>query len=244
LLGNYRLTKEYLRAARALRRVVVASEYMRDLLLSNEIPRERILVNRHPFVPPQASPSSENEVSRSILFAGRLVVQKGPAYLVQALARLRERCSATLVGSGPMRAGLEALSRDLLQRRHEITFTGWLSHEAVIQLIREHQVVAVPSVWPEPFGRIGLEAAGLGRPVVAFDVGGVREWLVDGHNGFLIQPGDVGSFAAALERLLDDEPLRQSMGRNGVELARTRFDPKRHVDTMLDLYSEILGGTR
>ena len=241
LLGNYRLTQEYLEATRGLARLVVASQYMRGLLLSHGIPGDRVLVNPHPFIAREGLEQSRRERPRSIVFAGRLVEHKGAAYLIRAVARIHERCTLTLVGDGPAREELERLSNDLLAGRHEVTFTGWLSHEATLQLVREHQVVAVPSVWPEPFGRVGLEATGLGKPVVAFDVGGIREWLVDGHNGFLIRPGDVGVFAAALERLLDDEALRLAMGRNGVELALTRFNPKRHVDAMMRLYEQVLG---
>jgi glycosyltransferase involved in cell wall biosynthesis len=80
----------------------------------------------------------------------------------------------------------------------------------------------------------------MGRPVVAFDVGGVREWLVDGQNGFVVAPRNVQELAERLGQLLSDERLRQAMGRNGVELARTRFNPKRHVDSMLALYDELL----
>ena len=243
LLGNYRLTKEYLRAARALRRLVVASQYMGELLLSHGIPGDRILVNPHPFIAREDPGEPVRERPRSVLFVGRLVEQKGAAFLIRAVSRIHERCTLTLVGNGPAREELESLSSKLAGR-HEVNFAGWLPHEATLQLVREHQVVAVPSVWPEPFGRVGVEATGLGRPVVAFDVGGIREWLVDGRNGFLVPPRDVAAFAGALERLLDDESLRRTMGQNGIELARTRFDPKRHVDAMLALYSEILGGTR
>jgi glycosyltransferase involved in cell wall biosynthesis len=240
LLGNYRLTKEYLRAASGLRRLIVASRYMRDLVRSHGIPGDRILVNPHPFVSREDPGEPVCEKARSIVFVGRLVEQKGAAHLIRAVARIRERCFLTLVGNGPARGELEGLSTDLLAGRHEVNFAGWLSHEDTLQLMRRHQVVAVPSVWPEPFGRVGVEAMGLGKPVVAFDVGGISEWLVDGRNGYLVPPRDVAALAGALERLLDDAPLRQRMGRDGVELARTRFDPKRHVEVMLALYQEIL----
>ena len=63
---------------------------------------------------------------------------------------------------------------------------------------------------------------------------------MNAHNGFLVPPKDIVAFAGALNRLLRDETLRRTMGQNGVELARTRFDPKRHVEAMLCLYDELL----
>lgn len=240
ILANYRLTRALLEASRFVARIVVASGYMKDLLVAHGISGSQVLVNPHPFVGDATGEDATTEHPRSILFVGRMSPQKGVEYLIRAVATLEEPCFLTLVGDGPSRPRLEVLAREKLRKRHETVFTGWLPHEQVRRLYREHQVVAFPSVWPEPFGRVGLEAMGLGKPVVAFDVGGVREWLVDGHNGFLVRHKDVAGFAGALERLLREESLRRTMGRNGIELARTRFDPKRHVEAMLRLYDELL----
>lgn len=242
ILANYRLTQELLKAAWSVARIVVASEYMRELLVDHGIPSPRILVNPHPFV--RTGPRGNNvaERRRSILYVGRLSPQKGVEYLIRAVATLDQRCHLTLVGDGPFRSRLERLARKRFRDRHDIVFTGWLPHDQVLGLYEESQVVAFPSVWPEPFGRVGLEATGLGKPVVAFDVGGVREWLVHAFNGFLVPPKDSVAFADALEHLMQDEGLRQTMGQNGVELSRTRFHPKRHVEALLGLYDEVLGG--
>ena len=240
ILTNYWLTRELLEVSRSVARIVVASGYMRELLVEHGIPGSRILVNPHPFV--GGAPRGERVAERpgSILYVGRMSPQKGVEYLIRAVATLDQRCCLTLVGDGPSRPQLERLIRERLGDRHDAVFTGWLPHDQVRQLYAESQVVAFPSVWPEPFGRVGLEATGLGKPVVAFDVGGVREWLVNAHNGFLVPPKDIVAFAGALNRLLRDETLRRTMGQNGVELARTRFDPKRHVEAMLCLYNELL----
>jgi glycosyltransferase involved in cell wall biosynthesis len=241
---NYRLTRHLLEASREVARIVVASAYMRDLLMEHGVPAEKVRVIPHPYVAHDIGEGAVGGRPSSILYVGRISPQKGVEYLVRAVARLEGRSILTLVGDGPWRPQAEKLAGELIGARHEVAFTGWLPHDQVRRLYRTHEVVALPSVWPEPFGRVGLEATGAGKPVVAFDVGGIREWLADGQNGFLVPPKDIEAFAAALRRLLLDEELRRRMGQNGVELARTRFDSKRHVDTMLALYSEILGGTR
>ena len=80
--------------------------------------------------------------------------------------------------------------------------------------------MAVPSLWPEPFGLIGIEAFGCGRPVVASDTGGVREWLEPGVNGLAVAPGRPRALAAALSELLAD-PVRQArMGAAGAPRPR------------------------
>ncbi|MCQ6458653.1 glycosyltransferase family 4 protein, partial [Vibrio parahaemolyticus] len=67
------------------------------------------------------------------------------------------------------------------------------------------QFVVMPSRMPEPFGLVGLEAMAAGVPVIASDVGGVREWLEDGRNGIAVPFGDAAAMAAAMDRLATDE---------------------------------------
>ncbi|HEV7589276.1 MAG TPA: glycosyltransferase, partial [Longimicrobium sp.] len=92
----------------------------------------------------------------------------------------------TMCGDGPPRAEWEALARSLGVAAE---WTGWVDAADRVRLIRSASLLAVPSVWPEPFGLVGLEAGSQGVPAVAFDVGGIGEWLADGDNGRLV-PGD------------------------------------------------------
>ena len=71
----------------------------------------------------------------------------------------------------------------------EAEFPGWVADADRARLFQSASAVAVPSVWPEPFGLVGLEAGAFGVPALAFDVGGISEWLEDGVNGWLA-PGD------------------------------------------------------
>ncbi len=77
----------------------------------------------------------------------------------------------------------------------------------------------VPSVWPEPFGAVALEAMAAGRPVVASAVGGLAELVVDGTTGIHVPPGDVPALRNALERIVADAPLRARLGAAGRERA-------------------------
>jgi glycosyltransferase involved in cell wall biosynthesis len=102
-------------------------------------------------------------------------------------------------------------------------------------------VVAMPSLWPEPFGRVGLEAMAHGRAVVAFDVGGIREWLIDGETGFLVPPRDVDAMADRLTRLLDDPGLAASLGARGRARVEREFSAAEHVRRLLRLYEDAAG---
>jgi glycosyltransferase involved in cell wall biosynthesis len=122
-----------------------------------------------------------------VLFMGRMTDRKGGDFLVRALALASRGAGiaipATFVGEGPRRARWERLARSL---GVEAVFTGWLEGDAKADALRAASLLAVPSVWPEPFGLIGLEAGAFGVPALAFDVGGVRDWLAHGENGWLV----------------------------------------------------------
>ena len=93
-------------------------------------------------------------------------------------------------------------------------------------------LVAVPSLWPEPFGLIGLDAASLGRPAVAFDVGGIGEWLTDGLNGRLVEPGaGEEGLARAIVSLLGEPAERERMGQHALEVSR-RMSVAAHVERL------------
>jgi glycosyltransferase involved in cell wall biosynthesis len=85
-------------------------------------------------------------------------------------------------------------------------FTGWIGADRKRELMRQADLLAVPSLWPEPFGLAGLEAGCLGLPAVGYDVGGIREWLKPGESGELAagDPPTVSGLAEAMVRALAD----------------------------------------
>jgi glycosyltransferase involved in cell wall biosynthesis len=99
--------------------------------------------------------------------------------------------------------------------------SGWIAREDRARVYGRAVLVAVPSLWPEPFGLVGLDAAALGRPAIAFDVGGIGEWLTDGVNGKLVEPaaGEEG-LASALAALLGNPGERERMGRGAFDVSR------------------------
>lgn len=94
----------------------------------------------------------------------------------------------------------------------------------------------VPSVWQEPFGLVAVEAQLLHIPVVAGDIGGLREIVKDEESGLLVPPGKPGALAAALERLLSDRALGERLAEKGAQSAREKFT----LDHCLDRWVEML----
>jgi glycosyltransferase involved in cell wall biosynthesis len=170
-----------------------------------------------------------------VLAAARLALpDKGVDYLLTALALVRLPFRAVIAGDGPAREWLERKAREegLAGR---VRFTGWQDDHALAALYRRAALVAFPSVWDEPFGLVGLEAMSHARPVVAFDVGGVRDWLVPGVTGLLVPRKDVAAMARAIERLLADPRLATRLGEAGARRAREEFAPRAHVGRLVEI---------
>ncbi|HEU4557630.1 MAG TPA: glycosyltransferase family 4 protein [Longimicrobium sp.] len=181
--------------------VVTASAHMRREYVRNGVPDDRAhAIPLFSSLAPADEPAPVPADFR-ILFLGRMTRLKGGDVLIRAVARAQRRIgrslALTLSGDGPQRAEWQALAREL---GVEADFPGWVDADERLRLIRSASVLAVPSVWPEPFGLVGLEAASQGVPAVAFDVGGIGEWLKDGDNGRLV-PGDPPRAEALAEAL-------------------------------------------
>jgi glycosyltransferase involved in cell wall biosynthesis len=165
--------------------------------------------------------------------------EKGFLPLLEALARVPVPFRAVLAGRGPHLEMLENHARRLgLEDR--VHFPGYLPDHDAHALIAGARLVAFPSLWAEPFGLVGIEALARGVPVVAFDVGGVREWLTDGETGMVVPRGDVDALARAIETLLTDADLAAGYGRTGVDHVRARFMKSRHLATLERVYREAL----
>jgi glycosyltransferase involved in cell wall biosynthesis len=93
-----------------------------------------------------------------------------------------------------------------------VTVLGPIGRPAVIEAMRRALFVVVPSILPETFGLVALEAAAVGRPVIASAIGGLEDVVVDGETGLMVPPGDGAALGAAIRRLLGDEGLRVRLG--------------------------------
>ena len=203
---------------------VVLSAFMRENLIRNGFAPERI----HLIGPviesggdPGPHPSEGKELK--ILFLGQLIRGKGCDLLLDALRQLTIPWQAKIAGNGSDYQMLVNMAEKMgLSSR--IEFTSWLTEPK--EALRECDVLVFPSRWQEPFGLSGAEAAACGKPVVAFDVGGVREWLQDTVSGFIVPEKNTAAMAEKLELLGRDPALRTRMGNAGHALVESRFAPQ------------------
>jgi len=236
--------------ARRASSLAVASRYMqRELIQVGIAPERAALVPYFTQSATQVAPESAPDPAtleflargeQPLVFTpARLTLpDKGVDYLITALGQLREPFRCVLAGSGPAEAWLREKVRaeGLSERVH---FAGWQGASAMEWLYRRAAVVAFPSIWDEPFGLVGIEAMAHGKPVVAFEVGGVPDWLDAGQTGFLAPRRDATAFAAALDRLLAEPELAARFGRAGREKVLREYSPQRHVEALEALFERL-----
>lgn len=221
---------------RRLDRVLVPSAYMHEQLRLNGFPAHRL--EKMPlFLHADFAPPDRPATTRRIVFAGRIDEAKGIRQFLDCLVRLsRTAWTAQVAGSGPFLAEAKAIAG-----RHGLTgrveFLGQLPMDALAHVLGAARVVVMPSLMPESFGLTGLEALACGSPVVAFDSGGISEWLEDGETGFLVPWGDVETLAARVWQLLEDDVLAETLGRRGRQRAQ-QFDLERHMNRLCEIYAE------
>lgn len=219
--------------------ILVGSVFMRDLLLRNGLVSEKISVLAPVLISTAAQTPQTISDPRQILFSGRLVPEKGLELLLDALTHIDRPWKLQVAGDGPERPRLEALIRE--NGLHDrVSFLGWCDEVEMEQLYAQSAFVVFPSLWPEPFGRVGPEAAKHGRPVIAFDVGGVRDWLEDGVTGYVIPAKDVDALADCIQRLLDDPQRQHQLGRRAYETAMGRWSELTHVQQLVEHFDNVI----
>jgi glycosyltransferase involved in cell wall biosynthesis len=241
--GQYRWAREQQMLIDEYSALVVASDHMKDEYVNNGADARKVHVNPL-FVTGAPAPREPGaDAPPSVVFLGRMTRLKGGGLLVravaQASARLGTPIQLTMVGDGPERAAWERLASRL---NVAATFTGWLNGEERWKWIGRATLLAVPSVWPEPFGLVGLEAAALRVPAIAFDVGGVREWLTPGENGYLVagEPPRASAFADGLLTAFRQPDTLRAMGETALATAR-RLSLDRHLDQLEDILARYGG---
>lgn len=232
-----------LETLRTLKRVVCNSDCVKKNLVQNGVRPEAIVVN-HLFPRNYQTESITSDRDRGVplvLFVGRLFKEKGVDHLLKALRSVRTAYRAVIVGEGWERQNLMRLAQEL-EMDQRVVFRGFCSREEVARLYQEARLVVVPSLWPEPFGLIGLEAFSFGKPVVAYASGGMGEWLVDGRVGYLVERGSVEKLSEKISLLLTEVDLAERFGESARRYVADNFNRQTHLENLIAVYRELSGG--
>lgn len=221
------------------------SKFVQGKLLEHGFPPERVYVQYTGVDTKKFRPASTEE-RPIILFVGRLVEFKGTEFLIKAASEVQRQFPAAevvLVGDGPLRKDLEALAKQSLRRYR---FLGIRTLEEVRDWMNRTSVLCMPSVTTrsgeaEGFGMVCAEAQALGKPVVAFNCGGIPEIISHGTTGFLAPERDWHALAGYLMLLLQSAELRERFGRAARESILSQFDLEHCTRRLERLYGMVLG---
>jgi glycosyltransferase involved in cell wall biosynthesis len=212
------------------------SDAVRDLSGIDAGLPHRVVPNFIGELPPPPPPDElrlrELPAEPYILYFGDVTEDKGVGLLLQAYRELEQAPPLVLIGRQELEGAGEVPG---------VLALDPMPHPVAIEAVRRSLFTVAPSLLPESFGIVALEAAAAGKPVVATAVGGLPDIVVDGETGFLVAPGEVGELARALARLSGEPDLRRRMG----EAARARareFGPDRIVPRFEAAYGVAVAG--
>lgn len=219
---------------------IAVSSYMQSCLATDGIksivlPNETELIDYTPI----------NPLGMHLVYVGRLEHTKGVQDIIHALTEIKHlypKIRLTIAGRGLYEQELHNLTEEL-HLTENIEFVGYLNQEQLSDLYKTTTIVVMPSIWPESFGKVGIEAMSGGRPVITSNLGGTSDWLSEGENGFSVPPESPQEIAKKIILLLGNPDLLEQMSFCARE-SSFRFSTESHVKNLLNIYQEILGSKR
>jgi glycosyltransferase involved in cell wall biosynthesis len=176
--------------------------------------------------------------SLNLLYAGRLVSEKGVDVAIKALEKLVIGLNLRHIRlgiAGSDSADYERFLRQLVTQLgldEHVSFFGHVPGEEMPQLLRKFDVLLVPSTWQEPFSRMVLEGMSAGLVVVATPLGGTTEILSDGENGLLFAPGNSEDLTQKIVSLASNPGLRRRLALAGKQTVDERFTVTKMMDEL------------
>jgi glycosyltransferase involved in cell wall biosynthesis len=226
---------------------ICASEAVRQMLVADGVPEERTVTVHEGIDLGRVASAVPAKIHEELWLphgaplvgnVGALVPHKGQKHLIEAAALVvRQVPDARFViaGEGELRQSLEHQIKHLSLEKH-VLLAGF--RPDILSVHKAFDIFVMSSV-TEGLGTSILDAMASGRPVVGTTAGGIPEVVRDGETGILVPPRDHDAMAAAIVRLLKDEPLRKRMGAAGLSLANARFSAERMVQETLNVYERV-----
>ena len=224
---------------RKINKVIVPSHSLQEEAIRNGVAVEKLEVIPH-FTQKNLCCEYIEPEKNTILFVGRMDPLKGLSELINALSMIKGLTwKAYVIGSENGSHEYEKILHDSgIEDR--IVFTGKLDPSDLDKFYQRASIVVFPSISPEAFGLVGIEAMSFGRPVVSFDVGGPKEWLADEKTGFLVKRGDTKRLSLRISQLLKDGSLAKKFGLEGQKRVNEQYREEMHICKVLSVYGEVI----
>lgn len=225
-------------------RFIVLGEHAREIFANSKFHRlaDKLVVKPNFCFSPEESGLKETGMPVTpvanvpyYLYVGRLTEEKGVPVLLEAFAASGH--ALEIVGTGPM----EALVLDYCIRYPNISFTGVRSTTEVSELLRGAKALIFPSVWYETFGMVVIEAFAAGTPVIASDLGNIRNLVAEGRGGLLFRAGDAADLSRKIAHFEQLTPaLRADYGKQARQEYLRQYSPEANLIQLSALYKMLL----
>lgn len=224
LLGSY---------SRAVDRYVALSESGRRKLIEGGLSAELLSVKPNFLVNDPGTGTGDGGYA---LFVGRLTAEKGVRTLLNAWEQSGHQLPLKVVGEGPLLEELQNRAVGLTG----VELLGLQSRTDVRSLMADATLLVIPSVWPETFGMVALEAYACGLPVLASDIGALSSLVQDGVTGRHFRPGDAAHLAQVMEEMLSDPARLAAMRQAARQSYLTNYTAEINAGQQLEIYRQAL----
>lgn len=234
-LYNFMALKEIIK----FDKIIVYSEYLKQLAAQkiNNADKIELVYHFSDYKTINIDQQSFPKTKR-LLFVGRLTYEKGLIHLLKAIQRIPQDFETIIIGDGPMKEKLSHIINNINGKK--IHLRGYIPHKEISNLYKSVSCVIFPSIGSEGCPLTGIEALANGKPVIGFDVGGVKEWLIDEKTGYLVERGNINKLAAKIQYLLNNIEVAKRMGQNGIKLVNQKFKKEVHITRLLGIYHDAI----
>lgn len=225
--------------------IVAASEWARDVLRINDVPNSKITVSKHGLMlrddASEERYAFEKIVSSDLkaVFMGRVSEEKGLGLLIEAVLsdpRLNVRLDIYGIVQSPKNEALKKRLSESIKNDERIKFREPVAQERMMAVLKKYDVLAVPSQWLETGPMVVLEAFAAGVPVLASDLGGMKELVQNGKNGVLVGENSAKAWSRALKKISEDRGFLAQLKKNIGPVRQM----KEVADEMTQIYTNLL----
>lgn len=211
---------------------IVLSEFSRNKFIEYGLNQQKMYLKRN-FL--DIEPYGDTRDNNYAVFIGRLVDYKGIETLLEAF-RISPSFNLKIIGDGPMSREV----RGFASSYSNIEWLGKLNKDSVFEIIKNSSFLIFPSECYETMGMVILESFVFSKPVLAGNLGAVKELVIDGVTGILFESGKSGDLAAKVSYLFSHNKERIEMGKNANKIYRERFNKQENYQNLMNIYTQTI----
>jgi glycosyltransferase involved in cell wall biosynthesis len=220
-------------------RVIICSKSIINIY-KRYVPINKISVLYNPYIYTDDIYKVRNNKNVHILFIGRFGKRKGTYDLINTIEDIKDDgFKLFMFGDGEVKN----VNNLIINRQlgNKILVFGWTQYDRIIRFIERADLLVLPS-YAEQMPMTIIMAMAKGLPIISTKIAGIVEEVIDGVNGYLINPGDTKTLKEKILILINDKRKRQKMGKKSLAIAHARFSPKIIESKLIQIYEEVITG--